>query len=336
MIVMNSDLPYPDDGTTSSGRNAAAVRRDAWLHQMEAAMMAQMNQPGKQSAVREDASRSDQEKAMANQEQSERNAHTLLSEEAGSQAARDGLSCSQLCESDGMQKAQESRSNSQDSGSHQLCERDLHQLRERELHQLRDHDEVRSRSHESNTEAKSRKAAFRPLTHASAPGFIMAGAFSASVMSAAVARTTEVTTAVASVSRSLPTGANVLDARKGEAKVSAEGKEQTPADTAESAQEHASTGSWERRRMHLMKDGDDVHLWIRDSQLGSHETRAVVQRLAADFSGTGIQLRGATVNGRLVYGMETTDGGPSDAFDSQDGNIATTRPTFITSSKGRK
>ena len=53
--------------------------------------------------------------------------------------------------------------------------------------------------------------------------------------------------------------------------------------------------------MHVTSDGENVDVWIRDSELSPLQSQNVVGRLASEFADSGMRLNSATVNGKLEY-----------------------------------
>lgn len=56
-----------------------------------------------------------------------------------------------------------------------------------------------------------------------------------------------------------------------------------------------------KRAMHLTRDGSGVHVSIRDTSLGATAQWTLIGRLAAQLQGAGLNLRGMTINGDRRY-----------------------------------
>lgn len=82
---------------------------------------------------------------------------------------------------------------------------------------------------------------------------------------------------------------NLRDAKSGE----------TASLPTEAQQSEAPT--WQKRLLHVTGDGQDVAVWIRDSELDLTESSTLVSRLAGEFSDSGLRLKRVTVNGKLEY-----------------------------------
>lgn len=96
----------------------------------------------------------------------------------------------------------------------------------------------------------------------------------------------------------------------------------------------AEMPTWQKRLMHVTSDGQDVAVWIRDSELGSAQSSTLVSRLAGEFADSGMRLKSATVNGKLEYRADNADSPDGDSFvdgagdldtDSRNSTITTTR-----------
>ncbi|WP_332879672.1 hypothetical protein [Massilia sp. S19_KUP03_FR1] len=55
---------------------------------------------------------------------------------------------------------------------------------------------------------------------------------------------------------------------------------------------------YQKQRMHLTGEGDDVKLWIRDGALAPATSQQLVARLAGDVAAMGLRLKQASINGK--------------------------------------
>ena len=119
----------------------------------------------------------------------------------------------------------------------------------------------------------------------------------------------------------------------------ADGNEQDAAsDLEEAGQEPAVADSqleerptWQKRMMHLTGEGQDVDVWIRDSELGASQSQNLISRLAGDIASMGMRLKGATINGKLAFrssaatqGRARLTSADENSTDSKNHSIVTT------------
>ncbi|ATQ74325.1 hypothetical protein CR152_07240 [Massilia violaceinigra] len=68
--------------------------------------------------------------------------------------------------------------------------------------------------------------------------------------------------------------------------------------------------------MHVYRDNDGVHAWLRDAALSQNQVRAVAQAMAGEFARSGTPLAALTVNGRKIVA------GPGLADDAEETRAA--------------
>ncbi|MFZ6659033.1 hypothetical protein [Undibacterium sp. TJN19] len=94
--------------------------------------------------------------------------------------------------------------------------------------------------------------------------------------------------------------------------------ENEPETSAGAAEQLQDKQAWEKRMMHLITEGKNVNVWIRDQNIETSQTPQLISRLVSEMAASGMRLNGASVNGKLVFKNEEDAEGDKESLTETD------------------